>query len=896
MFVPGMKTDTAPAIRLADYTPPPFLIDHVDLTFRLDGAASQVEARFAVRPNPAVTGQDHKTALRLDADGLGPVSVWVDGEAVTVEQDAKSLTLHVPTHQPSALRLVTQLDPASNTALSGLYLTNGVYCTQCEAEGFRRITPFLDRPDVLATYTVTIEARQADCPVLLSNGNPSGAETLADGWHRTVWEDPHPKPSYLFALVGGHLDKVSDQFQTADGRTVALGIYVEPGKAARADFAMSALKKCMAWDEQRFGRLYDLDVFNIVAVSDFNLGAMENKGLNIFNDKYILASPETATDEDYERIDAIIAHEYFHNWSGNRVTCRDWFQLCLKEGLTVFRDQEYTSDLYDRTVKRISDVRDLWAHQFPEDGGPLSHPVRPDTYREINNFYTATVYEKGAEIVRMISTWLGPVRFRAAMDRYFAAYDGQAVRLEDFLASMQAEAADLGPWPNFLRWYTQAGTPSVEVAFEANEAAGTAALRFKQSTAPTPGQPQKHPLPIPCKLALVDEQGQDIALKADQVRADGGRWRGDQFLLEDAEGSVGFVGLPQGRMRPSLFRDYSAPVNHPITGVLLDDRLFMAKQDSNTYSGWAQLQALYSEALQRRYHRLALDEPMGDDSALFEALVSAATGASGGLDNHPAAQAAAITLPSEHDLARTIGAAIVPEWVVAARASFQHDLCKHHGDALLDAVEGMGVQDDGMINPQSAAKRALLFALMGHLACWDDERVQTLTQRAHASSIGMTMRIKTLGLLIKRKSDGVGEALAAFEARFGDDPLSMDKWFSVQARYGNASRVQQLEAHPAYDASNPNRVRALLGAFAAGNLLGFHAADGSGYALMAQRIATLDQANPQLAARLAAVFRTWRTQDGKRRNKAHNELSTLAGRPNLSVDVQDMLHRMLHEG
>lgn len=888
-----MKSETPPSIHLADYTPPAFLIDHVDMTVRLDGSRTQAKATYHVRPNPSVDPISGHARLVLDADALGPVDVRVNGAQIEPRQDRSQVSFTLSTREGSKVDVATALDPAANTALSGLYLTNGVYCTQCEAEGFRRIVPFLDRPDVLATYTVTLEAQQATCPVLLSNGNPSPIEAGDDGWHSVTWHDPHPKPSYLFALVGGQLDQVSDSFTTRDGREVALSIYVEPGKAERATFAMQALKRCMAWDEERFGRLYDLDVFNIVAVSDFNLGAMENKGLNIFNDKYILASPTTATDEDYQRIDAIIAHEYFHNWSGNRVTCRDWFQLCLKEGLTVFRDQEYTSDVYDRTIKRIGDVRDLWAHQFPEDGGPLAHAVRPDSYREINNFYTATVYEKGAEIVRMIASWLGPKRFRAAMDRYFSTHDGQAVRLEEFLAAMKAEASDLGVWPDFLGWYTQAGTPQVNIDWQADAHAHTAQLTFSQSTAPTPGQPDKTSLPIPCRLAVVDEAGRDVAISADQLTVEGGRFVGDQFLLEEAHGHVQFSNLPDGTLRPSVFRDYSAPVNHTVDGLDDSDRLFLAARDSNTFSSWAHLQSLYSDALQRRYQRLTLGEPLGDDHALFEAMIAAGLCCEIDYDTDQAGRAATITLPSAHDLARTIGRNINPHNVEEARRSFSRDLCDDLGTSIVAALERFGLEDSGDISPEAAAKRALVLALLQHVSRCSDPGVEDLLGRALHGAGGMTMRIKTLALLLQRQSPLANEALQAFEAEFHNDPLTMDKWFAIQAMTGTAEALIALEDHRSYDRDNPNRVRSLLGAFATGNLSGFHAADGAGYRLMAERIGTLDGRNPQLAARLASAFRTWRTMDASRQSHAQAALEALQSTPNISADLADIVLRMV---
>jgi aminopeptidase N len=884
-----MKSEASPTIRLADYTPPSFLIDHVQLKVRLDGASSRAEATYHMRPNPQVAQEGERAVVHLNADGLGPVELCVNGAPADFERTESYLAVMVPGDAPSTVEVATTLDPASNTSLSGLYLTNGIYCTQCEAEGFRRIVPFLDRPDVLATYTVTLEAHKAECPVLLSNGNPGAHEDLADGWHRITWHDPHPKPSYLFALVGGRLDRVEDSFVTADGREIGLSIYVEPGKADRADFAMQALKRAMAWDEERFGRLYDLDVFNIVAVSDFNLGAMENKGLNIFNDKYILATPETATDEDYMRIDAIIAHEYFHNWSGNRVTCRDWFQLCLKEGLTVYRDQEYTSDIYDRTIKRLRDVRDLWAHQFPEDAGPLAHAVRPDAYREINNFYTATVYEKGAEIVRMIANWLGPVRFRAAMDRYFALFDGQAVQVEDFLAVMQDAGADLGPWPDFLGWYTQAGTPQVNTIWDGNNAS----LAFTQSTGPTAGQCHKKPLPIPCRFALVDDTGKDVPVDKLQVEVTGGRIVGDQFLLEEAQGELRFSGLAEGTFRPSVFRDYSAPVSHHMEGLDERDRLILAARDGNAYSRWAHLQSLYGDALQRRYHRLGLAEPVGEDAALFAAMIASGLCCAISYDTDQATRAAAITIPSAHDLARTIGDDIDPDRVEAARHGFSADLCALQGHGMLAALEDFGLADDEKVTPTAAAKRSLVLALMQHLARWDDPRAESVIVEAHARSRGMTMKIRTLGLLVSKQSPAAAQALADFEARFAGDPLAMDKWFSVQAQTATPAQLERLEAHPVYDPTNPNRVRSLLGVFLNANLSGFHAADGSGYRLAADRIAAIDRRNPQLAARLASAFRAWRTMDRPRQEKAQAALEDLASASNISVDLGDIVQRTL---
>jgi aminopeptidase N len=561
-------------VRLADYRPPGFLIDKVDLDIRLDPEQTRVHTRLRIRQNPE---RPHVDTLVLDGEDLKLAAITLDGVPLArseyVVTDRK-LTIADAPDVPFELETVTIIDPSANTRLMGLYRSNGIYCTQCEAEGFRRITYFPDRPDILSIYTTRIEARKSDAPVLLGNGNPAATgEIPGSDRHFAVWHDPHPKPSYLFALVGGGLDVVADQFITMSGRRVRLGIYVEPGKEERASYAMEALKRSMAWDEQAFGREYDLDVFNIVAVSDFNMGAMENKGLNIFNDKYILASPETATDADYAHVEAVIAHEYFHNWTGNRITCRDWFQLCLKEGLTVFRDQEFTSDIRSRPVKRIADVRLLRTHQFVEDAGPLAHPVRPETYSEINNFYTATVYEKGAEVVRMIKCLLGPALFRAGMDRFFARYDGTAATVEEFVACFEdVSGRDLG---RFSLWYSQAGTPAIVASGNYDAAARTYEMTLEQNCPPTPGQPSKEPMTIPVVFGLVGPDGQDMTVTAPP----GAPVRGDLIEVTEARQTVTFTDVP-ARPVPSLLRGFSAPVKLDIN-LGVDELLFLAGADSD---------------------------------------------------------------------------------------------------------------------------------------------------------------------------------------------------------------------------------------------------------------------------------------------------------------------------
>src|SRR5215211_1443487 len=578
-----MRTDTPPVVRLEDYRPSDFLIDRVDLDIRLHPTETRITATLTFRPNPAGLTD---APLVLDGDELTLLGVALDGAPLSgadFAATAQSLTLPNPPRRPFTLTLDTQVNPTANTKLMGLYRSSGVYCTQCEAEGFRRITYFLDRPDVLSVYTTRIEAERDEAPILLGNGNPAESGPVAGtNRHYAIWRDPFPKPAYLFAVVGGRLGHVRKTFTTMSGRAVEIAVYVEPGKEGRADYALDALERSMRWDERVFGREYDLDVFNIVAVSDFNMGAMENKGLNIFNDKYVLASAETATDSDYANIEAIIAHEYFHNWTGNRITCRDWFQLCLKEGLTVFRDQEFTADMRSRPVHRIAEVKALRARQFPEDSGPLAHPVRPPHYREINNFYTATVYEKGAEIVRMLRTLIGDDAFRRGMDLYFARCDGTAATVEDFLAAFaHAAGKDLS---HFARWYAQAGTPRVAVTGHYDAAKRTYRLDFAQATPATPGQAEKMPMAMPVALGLVAADGTTMAPRCNRLDGDG------VFVFDSAADSVTFHDVPS-RPVPSVFRGFSAPVKVALD-LSDDDLLALLRHDSDPFNRWQAAQTV----------------------------------------------------------------------------------------------------------------------------------------------------------------------------------------------------------------------------------------------------------------------------------------------------------------
>jgi aminopeptidase N len=641
-----MKTETAP-VRLADYRAPDFAIDTVDLDFRLDPHATRVTARLAIRPTSP------GAPLSFDGDELKLISVAIDGAALGPDRyvaTPSALAIADVPQVPFTLEIVTEIDPTANTKLMGLYRTSGTWCTQCEAEGFRRITYFHDRPDVLAVYTTRIEAPKDMAPVLLANGNlAESGDIPGTDRHYAVWHDPFPKPSYLFALVAGDLGVLADRFTTMSGRAVALAIYCEHGKEARCTWAMDSLKRSMRWDETAFGREYDLDVFNIVAVSDFNMGAMENKGLNIFNDKYVLADPDTATDADYGHIEGVIAHEYFHNWTGDRITCRDWFQLCLKEGLTVFRDQEFSSDMRSRPVKRIADVRTLQARQFPEDAGPLAHPVRPETYHEINNFYTATVYEKGAEVVRMLKTVLGPDGFRAGMDLYFERHDGQAVTIEDFLAAFaDATGADL---TQFKLWYSQAGTPEVIAKGSYDQRQKTYALTLEQSCPPTPGQPSKQPQHIPVRFGLVGANGDDLAFDA----ATGGRVDGDVIQLTRPSQTIVFHGV-SSRPVPSLLRGFSAPVKLNID-LPETDLLFLLRTDADPFNRWQAAQTLAMRSLTQGAADAARGEIVAFDVQLIDALADVAENE----DLEAAFRAQVLQLPGEADIAREIGRDVDPD-------------------------------------------------------------------------------------------------------------------------------------------------------------------------------------------------------------------------------------------
>jgi aminopeptidase N len=865
-----MRTDTPVTIRRGDYAPPAYLVDTVALDFTLDPAATLVRARLALRRNPQAAPD---APLRLDGEGLELLEARLDGAVLPPERcrlgEDGSLSIAEP---PAAglLETLVRIAPERNTALSGLYTSGGNYYTQCEAEGFRRITFFPDRPDVMSRYEVTITADRTLCPVLLSNGNPAGMGTGEGNTHWARWIDPHPKPSYLFALVAGDLVNVADRFTTRSGRAVALNIWVRRGDEDRCFHAMDSLKRSMAWDEQVFGLEYDLDVFNIAAVSDFNMGAMENKGLNVFNTKYVLASPETATDGDWQGIETVIAHEYFHNWTGNRVTCRDWFQLSLKEGLTVFRDQEFSADMGSRAVKRIGDVRGLRAAQFPEDAGPMAHPVRPDSYIEIDNFYTPTVYQKGAEVVRLIHTRIGPDAFRRGMDLYIARNDNQAVTIEDFVSAMQdASGIDLSA---FMGWYDQAGTPELTAEERYDPASRRYTLTLRQHTPPTPGQPEKHPLPIPVAMGLLGPDGAELPtrLAGENAAQSGTR----TLLLEGAEQSFTFEEVPAPPV-PSLLRGFSAPVR--LQGVPREQLRFLALHDSDPFVRWESGQQYASSVMLEMVAAAQRGETPGFDPTLAEAVTNTLAGA----EADPAFAAEALALPGEGFLADQMAVAD-PVTIHRVRKRLREEIGRRCGPALRATYDALAETGPYRIDGRSIGRRALRNICLGYLAAAGDV---ALAKAQFDAATNMTDSLAALGVLASTETPAREEALVAFHARWRGDALVLDKWFSIQAmadRPDAMEAVRRLYAHPDFDLRNPNRARSLIGAFAAGNPAHFHAESGEGYRFLADAVIALDPINGSIAARLIGPLGQWRRQAPSRGALMRRELQRVLDTPNLS--------------
>jgi aminopeptidase N len=878
-----MRTDTAQSIRLKDYRPPDWLVETVSLDVTLHPTAARIRATLALKPNP----RSASAPLILNGDGLSLISLKLDGTVMGPDSyvaTPESLTIAQPPNGSFNLEIETIVDPSANTQLSGLYRSNGTYCTQCEAEGFRRITFFPDRPDVMAVYTTRIEADKTEAPVLLSNGNLVEHGEAPGGRHFAVWHDPHPKPSYLFALVAGDLACVEDHYVTMSGRNVTLRIYVEHGKQDHCLYAMDSLKRAMLWDEKAFGREYDLDIFMIVAVSDFNMGAMENKGLNVFNDKYVLASADTATDADFSHIEAVIAHEYFHNWTGNRITCRDWFQLCLKEGLTVFRDQEFSSDMRSRPVKRIADVRSLRATQFIEDAGPLAHSVRPETYKEINNFYTTTIYEKGAEVVRMVQTLVGQEKFRVGMDLYFARHDGEAATVEQFIQCFaDASGHDL---TQFMRWYSQAGTPEVTVSGKFDAARKTYILECKQAVPPTPGQTVKEPMVIPLSLGLVGRNGHDLPLKL----STGKPIERDVLVLNKPVARFEFVNIDQDPVI-SINRGFSAPIKL-ITDLAASDLAFLAAHDADPFNRWQALQTISMRLLIDNVAALRSGRPTRSDDQLMLALAAI-------LDDtalEPAFVALALVPPGEGDVAREISRDIDPDAIFRARAGLRAATGEQLGPALATLYDRMALSGDYSPDAQSAGRRALRNVAIDLLAATGKPAVIARVCRQYETANNMTDRMAALVTLSLHEVPEREHALADFHARYASDALVVDKWFSLQATIpqpNTLENVRRLTAHPAFSPANPNRVRALIGAFAQGNTTQFNRADGLGYDFVADTVLALDQKNPQISARLATAFRSWRMLEAGRRMKAEAALTRIKGAPGLSRDLADIVERAL---
>ena len=871
-------------ICLEDYRPPAYRVEHIDLTFDLDPEATEVLAHLDIRRNPEGEGGP----LRLDGVDLELLELRLDDRPLAAGDyrlHAEGLEIE---HVPERFRLTirTRIHPRANTALEGLYESGGMLCTQCEAEGFRRITYFPDRPDVLARYRVTLRADRDRYPVLLSNGNPVAAGELPDGRHYRVWEDPFPKPSYLFALVAGDLARVEDRYTTRSGREVALHLYLETGNEHKAGHALASLKAAMAWDERRFGLEYDLDLYQIVAVSHFNMGAMENKGLNLFNAAVVLADPQTATDDDYAAIQGIVGHEYFHNWTGNRVTLRDWFQLSLKEGLTVFRDQEFSADMGSRGVKRIDDVNALRTRQFPEDAGPLAHPVRPRCYLEINNFYTATVYEKGAEIVRMLHAHLGEAGFVRGLRRYLEENDGRAATVEDFLHALgEANDTDLGP---FLAWYEQAGTPVVRVETHYDRAARTLTLHCTQHTPPTPGEPHKRPLPIPLALGLLGRDGQPLLFRPPGAE---GAVQETVVLLTEAVQRIALEGVDEEPV-PSLLRGFSAPVRLELDEDDEDLALRLA-HDPDPFNRWEAGQRLALGLLTRAVDDYHVGRPLHLPPVLERA--------HGHLlrRGHPdrALLARLLELPNELVLAEALEV-IAPEAVHRVREFHLAALAEAHRlhwEALYHAQAADGPY---RFEADAVGRRALRNTALAMLVRLEDEAVWALARSQYHEADNMTERLAAF-VAVVGSLDPEREALIDdFERRWSDDPLVLEKWFAVQARSRHPDtfeRVRRLLAHTRFQLTNPNHVRAVLGSLAFANPYHFHRPDGAGYALIADHCLELDRLNPQMAARLAQSLARWRRFEPGRRRLMRAQLERIHRHGDLSPDLFEVVDKALAE-
>ena len=859
-------------VHLADYRAPAWRIAQAELEFDLDPAATVVTARLQLSPDPAQPGEP----LVLDGEDLELLSITLDGHPLPPERydyDGRRLVVR-GLAADCELGTRVRIHPAGNTRLEGLYRSGALLLTQCEAQGFRRITFMADRPDVMPRWRIVLRAERSAFPVLLANGNPLASRDLGDGRHEAAWENPHPTPAYLFAIAAGPLVRVSQRLKTAEGREVEINVWAEPGDVARCQYALGAVERALRWDEERFGRCYDLDVFNVVAAQDFTMGAMENKGLNIFNARYILADEDTATDADFLAIESVVAHEYLHNWSGNRVTLRDWFQLSLKEGLTVFRDTEFSSDLHSRALKRIEVVRLLRGRQFAEDAGALAHPVRPARYKEISNFYTLTIYEKGAEIIRVLHTLVGEETFRAGMDRYFADNDGKAATLEDFIAAhAQASGRDLS---GFARWYAQAGTPTVSIAADFDEASGDYTLTIDQATPPTPGQPDKQPLVIPLRYVLFDAQGTVIsaAPEADATVRDG------LVELTQARHVLRWRGL-HGKPLPAFNQGFAAPVKLQFD-YRVDELARLARLERDAFNRWDLIQ------------RLATDALLGDADA--EAATGALSDALADLlsdpDADPAFVAECLALPDFDTLAEQV-ADVDVHGLVGRREELLDRLAEDQVERLQSRYESLADAARAGLSGKAMSARALRNACLSWLTRLDPEA--RLAQAQFDAGGTMTERIVALRCLQHFQAPGAGAALAAFREAHATDPLVTDKWIGLVATRPHPEAlddVRSLMASTWWKPANPNRVRALVGSLARSNPLAFHRRDGGGYQLVASQVAALDPVNPQVAARLLGAFESWRRWASPQCDLAREALTSLQGRLQ-SPDGRDLLERLL---
>lgn len=865
-----MRTDTSPkTVYLKDYKAPDYKAKTIDLTFRLYETHTEVISKTAYVKNHA-----GKNDLILNGEDQILKSVSVNGQTLISDQyivDDYFLTIPSPGDE-FTVEITTHIDPAKNTSLEGLYKSEGNYCTQCEAQGFRKITFFPDRPDVMSIFTTRIEADK-DYPVLLSNGNLIEQGDLENNRHFTVWNDPFPKPCYLFALVAGKLEYIQDEFVTMTGRKVDLRIYVRDGDQSQCGHAMKSLINSMKWDEEVFGREYQLDIFNIVAVSDFNMGAMENTSLNIFNTALVLAEAETATDNDFLRVEGVIGHEYFHNWSGNRVTCRDWFQLSLKEGLTVFRDQEFTADLNSRAVKRIDDVIMLRARQFPEDSGPLAHPIRPDNYIEINNFYTTTVYEKGGEVIRMQKTLLGADNFRKGTDLYFDRFDGQAVTCDDFLASMQeASGRDLS---HFKLWYSQAGTPEINADGQYSESTKTYTLTLSQNVPATAGQPDKKPMHMPVQIGFISPNGDEIA--------------STQTLELTKDRQVFTFGDMPSKPVPSILRNFSAPVRLT-TNLTDDDYRFLMVHDTDGFNRWESGQIIAMRLI------LAMLKNKNTDTAPFVQTISSILEQCRDPKQDKALLARMLFLPDISIISQEVEA-IDPDAIYAVQMKIMSDVLTHNRAVLQEIFDGLNNNKPYAPDPVSMGERALKRIILRYLSATFDQNSITLSKSVYDNANNMTDRMMGLAGLIDTSSPEREDALAHFYDRFKSYPLVIDKWFSIQStaiRPQTLDDIHALSKHSDFNMLNPNRVRSLYGAFSMNNPVKFHAQNGSGYQILKNAVLELDKVNPQMSARMLTAIRDWKRYTPDRQEKMKRVLEEIVGTKGLSPNAYEIAHKTLN--